>query len=123
MFKYLSGCQDPWHVNPKVPLAACTNVTYLQGLEVFKKFCEIFHCIIVTFLNIVLREIPLTPLARFLQPRARQARLGLSVLGPAFHWRDDTLQARYLHIYLISTKYLLVIYNIYNIYNDALQDD
>ena len=66
-----------------------------------------------------MREIPLTSLARFLQPRARQAGLGLTVLGPAFHWRDDTLQARYLHIYLISA----IIYNIYNIYNDALQDD
>ena len=102
-------------MNPKVPLAACNNVTYLQGLEVFAKFRGNFH-------NIwqLLREIPLTPLARFLQPRARQARLGLSVLGQAFHWRDDTLQARYLHIYLI---YILIIYNIYNIYNDALQDD
>ena len=101
MFKHLPGCQDPWHVNPKVPLAACTNVTYLQGFKVFTKFRGNFHYIWRLF-----REIPLTPLARFLQPRARQARLGLAVLGPAFHWRDDPLQARYLHIYLIST-YLL----------------
>ena len=50
-----------------------------------------------------MREISLKHLARFLQSRARQAGLGLSVLGPAFHWRDDTLQARYLHFYWIST--------------------
>ena len=26
-----AGCQDPWHVNPKVPLPACTNITYIRG--------------------------------------------------------------------------------------------
>ena len=25
------GCQDPWHVNPKVPLPPCTNVTYIRA--------------------------------------------------------------------------------------------
>ena len=25
------GCQDPWHVNPRVPLQACTNVTYIRA--------------------------------------------------------------------------------------------
>ena len=24
------GCQDPWHVNPKVPLHVCTNVTEIR---------------------------------------------------------------------------------------------
>ena len=24
-----AGCQDPWHVNPKVSLPVCTNVTYI----------------------------------------------------------------------------------------------
>ena len=33
---FTTGCQDPWHVNPKVPLPACTNVSeiaasYSQG--------------------------------------------------------------------------------------------
>ena len=23
------GCQDPWHVNPNVPLPACTNITLM----------------------------------------------------------------------------------------------
>ena len=26
-----AGCQDPWHVNPKVPLPACTNITFIRG--------------------------------------------------------------------------------------------
>ena len=30
-----SGCQDPWHVNPRVSLPACTNVTYIRG-----SFCQ-----------------------------------------------------------------------------------
>ena len=25
------GCQDPWNVNPRVPLPACTNVTYIRA--------------------------------------------------------------------------------------------
>ena len=30
VFHYL-GCQDPWFVNPKVPLPTCTNVTYIRA--------------------------------------------------------------------------------------------
>ena len=26
------GCQDPWNVNPAVPLEACTNITYIRKL-------------------------------------------------------------------------------------------
>ena len=29
MFYLRKGCQDPWNVNPKVPLPVCTNVTYI----------------------------------------------------------------------------------------------
>jgi len=30
-FYLKKGCQDPWHVNPKVPLPPCTNVTYIRA--------------------------------------------------------------------------------------------
>ena len=26
-----AGCQDPWNVNHKVPLPACTNMTYIRA--------------------------------------------------------------------------------------------
>ena len=26
-----AGCQDPWNVNYKVPLPACTNMTYIRA--------------------------------------------------------------------------------------------
>ena len=29
MFYLRKGCQDPWSVNPNVPLPVCTNVTYI----------------------------------------------------------------------------------------------
>ena len=28
--KSISGCQDPWNVNPNVPLEACTNITHIR---------------------------------------------------------------------------------------------
>ena len=30
MFYLRKGCQDPWNVNPKVPLRVCTNVTEIK---------------------------------------------------------------------------------------------
>ena len=29
----ISGCQDPWNVNPNVTLAACTNITHIRNNE------------------------------------------------------------------------------------------
>ena len=26
-----SGCQDPWHYNPKIELPACTNISVIRG--------------------------------------------------------------------------------------------
>ena len=31
MFYLKKGCQDPWNVNPKVPLRVCTNVTEIKS--------------------------------------------------------------------------------------------
>ena len=30
MFYLKKGCQDPWNVNPKVPLRVCTNITEIK---------------------------------------------------------------------------------------------
>ena len=33
--KSISGCQDPWNVNPNVPLEACTNITHIRWPEIY----------------------------------------------------------------------------------------
>ena len=45
MFYLKKGCQDPWNVNPKVPLRICTNISeirrsYRQGQYVMIKEVE-----------------------------------------------------------------------------------
>ena len=31
MFYLRKGCQDPWNVNPNIPLRVCTNITEIQA--------------------------------------------------------------------------------------------